>query len=177
MPTYDQHTAGCRVFSFKEGLLSAVAHDLRLRVERFAVDLSDDMSRVSATFDPRSIRVEGAVIDGYLDEQVLSSRDKAKIEKNIVTDVIAVKKWPQIRFASSSITATDGGWRVIGELELAGKRRSITVQARRDGDHIVADVPLHQPNFGIKPFTAMLGTLKIKPGVRVSLRVPVPEGM
>ena len=36
MPHYDATTAECLVLTYKEGLLSAVAHDLEIRVARFA---------------------------------------------------------------------------------------------------------------------------------------------
>jgi hypothetical protein len=38
----------------------------------------------------------------------------------------------------------------------------------------VARVRLHQPDLGIKPYSAMLGTLKIQPGVAVEISVPAP---
>jgi hypothetical protein len=36
----------------------------------------------------------------------------------------------------------------------------------------VAEIKLHQPDFGIKPFTAALGALKVKPDVVVRVSVP-----
>jgi len=38
----DASTAECLVFTEKEGLLSGVAHDLKLRVERFRLRIDDD---------------------------------------------------------------------------------------------------------------------------------------
>ena len=37
---------------------------------------------------------------------------------------------------------------------------------------MVTVVRLHQPDFGIKPYSALLGTLKIKPEVTVRCSVP-----
>jgi hypothetical protein len=36
----------------------------------------------------------------------------------------------------------------------------------------VAEVKIHQPDFGIKPYTAALGALKVKPDVLVRVSVP-----
>jgi len=36
----------------------------------------------------------------------------------------------------------------------------------------VAEVPIHQPDFGIKPYSAMLGALKVKPDLVVRCSVP-----
>lgn len=170
MPRFDATQAECRVFTFKEGLLSAVAHDLELEVRSFEVEV--DERGIRARFDPSSIQVVDAVVDGRRSPGTLSDKDKAKIHSNIVSDVLSVKRHPDVRFESTEVTEKDSGWTVRGRLELAGRTKELVIDARREGDHAVAEVVLHQPDFGIKPFTAMLGTLKIKPDVRVRIRVP-----
>lgn len=161
MPIYDATSARCRVFTFKEGLLSAVAHDLEIEVGTFRVELSEDGTKATATFDARSLRVLDAVVDGRRSPGTLSDRDKRKIEDNIVADVLSAKRHPEIRFESTEITDTA----VRGRLTMAG--RTHDVRCRRDGDVVTAT--LHQPDWGIKPYSAMLGTLKLKPDVRVEL--------
>ena len=172
MPRFDARDADCRVFTYKEGLLSAVAHDLELVVRSFEVDLAEDRSRLVATFDPRSIEVVEPIVDGRRAPGTLSDRDKEKIRATIVSEVIPVKKHPEIRFESIELVERDGGWDVRGKLSLAGRTREIAFFARREGEHAVADVMLHQPDWAIKPYSAMLGTLKIKPDVRVVVRLP-----
>lgn len=172
MPRFDAATADCRIFTYKEGLLSAVAHDLELVVRSFEIDLSEDRSRITARFDVRSIEVVDPIVDGRRAPGTLSDRDKAKIQSNIVSDVIPAKKHPDIRFESTELREEGDGWVVRGRLTIAGHSRDITVPARREGDHAVADVLLHQPDYGVKPYSAMLGTLKIKPDIRIVIRVP-----
>jgi hypothetical protein len=53
-----------------------------------------------------------------------------------------------------------------------GKSRNIQTSVRSDGDRWVAEVKIHQPDFGIKPYTAALGALKVKPDVVVRVSVP-----
>lgn len=172
MPRFDARTADCRVFTYKEGLLSAVAHDLELSVGAFDVELAEDRSRITARFDARSIAVVEPIVDGRRAPGVLSDRDKEKIRANIASDVLPVKKHPEIRFESTELAEEGDGWRVRGRLTLAGVTRELSFAARREGDHAVADVMLHQPDYGIKPYSAMLGTLKIKPDIRVIVRIP-----
>ena len=161
MTTYDQSNAECRVFTFKEGLLSAVAHDLELEVTRFSVEVSEDGSSIRATFDAASLRVLDAMADGRPSPGTISAKDKRKIESNIVDTVLHAKRHPQIRFESTSVSDTS----VVGKLELHG--RSKELRLAREGDTVTATI--HQPDFGIKPFSAMLGTLKIRPSVEVKL--------
>jgi polyisoprenoid-binding protein YceI len=174
MPRYDARDADCRIFTFKEGLLSAVAHDLELVVRTFEVEVSDGGARVTATFDPRSIAVVDAMVDGRRAPGALSDRDKDKIASNIASDVIPVKRHPRIRFESTEVRSDAEGWAIRGRLELAGQTRELVFRAKRSDGHALAEVLLHQPDFGIKPYSAMFGALKLKPDVRVTLRLPMP---
>jgi polyisoprenoid-binding protein YceI len=63
-------------------------------------------------------------------------------------------------------------FRVKGRLEIKGKTRELSFVVRPIGPDWVCEVKLHQPDFGIKPFSAMLGAMKIKPDVDVRLSVP-----
>lgn len=165
MAHLDPSSAEVLVFTFKEGLLSAVAHDLKLRVTKFGVDVDGD--RVTAEFDPTSLRVVNAMKDGKDDPGALPGFAHAEIEKNIVNDVLEPKRHPAIRFETTAITDAQ----VTGRLTLHGQTKSLTGTRRDEGGRKVAEFRFDQRDFGIKPFSAMLGTLKIKPEivVRVSL--------
>lgn len=171
MPTYDASSARCEVLTFKEGLLSAVAHDLCLKVERFTVEVGDDESIV-ARFEPDSLRVEHAMKEGRPDPSALSAKQKREIEGNIAKDVLHVRRHREITFRSTKVEGEGDQRRIEGALRLHGAERTIRAVARREGGRWSAEVELHQPEFGIKPYSAMLGTLKIRPAVRVRISVP-----
>ena len=170
----------CHIFTFKEGLLSAVAHDLKLIVEKCAIEFTkggDDAAGVhgiSATFDPRSIRVVCAQRDGKDQPSSLSADNRAEIERHVQHEVLQTERYPEIRFSSTRVSPRGGGFEVSGELFLHGQRRNLTVQVASQSGHWVAEVRLHQPDFGIKPFSAAFGTLKVKPELLVSVSVPQP---
>ena len=142
-------------------------------MERFDVDVDEAARTVRARFDSASLRVVTAVRDGAPAHGALSDADKAKIEQNIRGEVLMVRDYPDIRFVSTSITREGKATRVAGDLTLHGKTVPVTVEARVEGDRVVVEARLHQPDFGIKPYSAMLGTLKIKPGVLVRCSFPV----
>lgn len=172
MVHFDSNSASCLVFTYKEGLLSKIAHDLQIRVEHFDVDVDEATHAVHARFDPGSLKVLGAVKDGKIDPGELSDGDKEKIRHNITDDVLHTKEHPQITFHSTSVTREGEGYRIEGELMLHGKARPIVATAKAEGDKFATEVWLNQPDFKIKPFTAMLGALKVKPEVRVRIEVP-----
>jgi polyisoprenoid-binding protein YceI len=63
---------------------------------------------------------------------------------------------------------------LTGELTLHGKTRPLTVTTRAVDGRQVAELALHQPDYGIKPYSAMLGTLKIRPELKLRVSVPWP---
>jgi polyisoprenoid-binding protein YceI len=168
----EQNGGEVRIFTFKEGLLSAIAHDLEIAVERFSITWDDARTSVSATFDATSLRVLHPVVHGRASPGTLSARDLAKIEHSIASDVLRTNRFREVRFASSAIEQDGDGLSVRGTLELCGRSNEITARVRRDGATWTTEVVLDQPRWGITPYSAMMGTLKIKPEVRVRVRVP-----
>jgi len=168
---FDAETADCRVFTYRDGLLSMVAHDLELRVTRLTLDVDEAAHTAVATFDATSLRVVQALRDGRPLPDALGANERAQIERSIVGEVLDAAKFPEIRFASTAVADAPGGFRVTGTLALHGRERTIVVPVRVDGDVAVAEVGVHQPDFGIRPYSAMLGALRVKPDVTVRLTV------
>lgn len=172
MARYDAYNSECLVFSFKDGLLSRLAHDLKLQVERFSIEVDDTSHQIKATFDPSSIQVVCAQVNGRDDPATLSKSDKKKIYHNVTKDVLQVRKYPEIRFDSTQVVPRGEGFAVEGLLQMHGKSHNIQTSIRAEGDQWLAEVTVHQSDFGIKPYTAALGALKVKPDVKVRLSVP-----
>ena len=172
MPNYDASTAECLVYTFKDGLLSKVAHDLKLKVGRFTLEVAEDHAKVEATFQLGSVEVVCARKDGRDAHGTLSGSDKGKIVKNMAADVLETKRHGEARFVSKEVTPDGDGFRVSGELTLHGRTRPLNTRVEKRGGRYVTELSLNQLDFGIKPFSAMMGTLKVKPAVRVELSVP-----
>jgi hypothetical protein len=168
MAIYDQNTAECFVFTFKEGLLSPIAHDLRIKVERFSIEVGE--SSVAASFDTSSLRVDTPMKDGKENPSALSDADKAKIAGQIRDDVLHSAKYPEARFQSRSVERrADGGYDLAGDLTLHGVTRPLQVRTEAVGAGQELAVTLHQPDFDIVPFRAMMGTLRIQADVKIRI--------
>jgi hypothetical protein len=173
VPHFDQSSAECLLFTYKDGLLSAIAHDLILRVTRFDGEVDDQSLAIQLRCDASSLRVVSA-LQGGSPADLLNDSDKRKIEQNIVDEVLEAASFPEIRFVSSSVSKEEDGFHVEGSLTLHGQTRAISVKSHLEGERQVARVPIHQPDYGIKPYSAMLGTLKVKPEVTVQIALPRP---
>jgi YceI-like protein len=170
MPSYDESQADCWVLIYKEGLLSPVAHDLRLRVTRFQIQVEVDEASLEASFDTSSLCVDTPMKNGVENPGALSVADMRKIAEQIREEVLHSERYPQARFRSHALNARpDGGYDLSGELTLHGVTRPLVAATRADGLGQRLEVTLHQPDFGIRPYRAMLGTLKIQSDVKIRI--------
>jgi hypothetical protein len=172
MPSYDSTSAECFVFTFKEGLLSPIAHDLRLRITRFSVEVDAAATSVVAKFDTNSLVVDCPMKDGAENPSALSDSDKQKIAGQIRDDVLHSSKHPEAVFRSRTVAARgDGGYDLEGELTLHGVTKALAAQTQLVAGRQQLELRLHQPDFGITPYRAMLGTLKIQADVTIRITV------
>lgn len=168
MTTFDQNSAECFVFTFKEGLLSPIAHDLRIKITRFSIQVDEAAGSLSATFDTASLRVDTPMKDGQENPSALSDGDKEKIAGQIRDDVLHSSKHPEARFQSRSLQKqADGSYIIEGDLTLHGTTKPISGRTSVVGGKQQLDLALNQPDFGITPYKAMMGTLKIAPELKI----------
>ncbi|MFI5398063.1 MAG: YceI family protein [Candidatus Binatia bacterium] len=172
MRHFDASSAECFVFTSKEGLLATVAHDLKIRVTKFHIDIDEDRHAIQARFDAASLRTVCATRDGVDAPGTLSASDKREIDQNISRDVLDAGAYPEITFTSSSVQQNGGRYLVKGALALHGRKRQVTVHVSKARTWFVGEARIHQPDFGIRPYSALLGTLKVKADVTVRISVP-----
>ena len=161
MARYDASLAEILVFTFKEGLLGAVAHDLKLKATKFTLEVDGSTARLE--LDPASLRVVTAMKGGVESPSLLSPAKFLDIEDNLTKEVLMVKKFPTIHFNATRVTDSE----VVGQLTLHGQTHE--VRGRRSVS--TAEFTVDQRQFGIKPFSALLGTLKVKPEVTVRVKL------
>ena len=90
MSPHDAAQAEVLVFTFKEGALSALAHDLKISVTKVELDTTDDA--ITARFDAHSLRVVCPRKEGRDNPGVLPTVLYGEIEKNIVKEVLESAK-------------------------------------------------------------------------------------
>jgi len=162
------------VYTFKEGFLSTVAHDLLIDVTNFTIKLNvSDASAQSASVEAEilanSLKIVCAMKDGQQNYDALKEKDKADIEEATFKDVLHPSKYPIINFRSTNIQEKDGTYHVKGELTLHGVTRPIEFDAKTTtGKDLKGRVTIAQKDFGIKPYKALLGTLKVKNEVDIA---------
>jgi polyisoprenoid-binding protein YceI len=152
----------------KTGAAAKAGHDLDIKVSSWSAQLdlgeAPAPSSMSLTADSRSLKV----IAGSGGMQSLGDDDRANIEQTI-DDVVL--KGGAISFRSTHVypaAGGDGELHVHGDLNLLGRTGPIEFRLRLDDDgHLSGCATVVQTAFGLKPFSALFGTLKVSDAVEV----------
>jgi len=166
----DQSAGDLTLHTGRAGLGSKVGHDLTLRVGQWSgvAELADDgtVSALQLTAALRSLEVLRG--DGGL--KPLSDKDKGTILSNAM-DTLKAKAYPDLVFEASGLTLAEGQSRVTGTVALAGATgaQDLELTVAREGNvvRVQAHGELVQSAFGIKPYSGMLGALKVQDTVEV----------
>jgi polyisoprenoid-binding protein YceI len=155
------------VQAFAEGLLSAFGHDPVLAIK----DFSGEVQFVPGSFESASVKMTIKADSIVLSNEV-KEKDRIELEQTMREQVLEIAKYPEIIFVSSNISVTrlaEGRYRarVIGDLTFHGatqKNLWITSEVTVSGESLRAmgEFSLKQTDFGIKPFSAVGGTIKLK---------------
>lgn len=167
--------ATLRVKTYRAGVASKAGHDLVIDVTRweatFAVAEDPAQSSVELSADPRSLEVK----EGLHGVKPLSDKDRADIHKSIDGKVLGGQP---IAFRSTAVEPAEGGAHlsVSGDLDLAGTTRPVSFELRVGPDgQLSGSAELQQSDWGIKPYSAMMGALKVRDNVDLVLDASLPS--
>ncbi len=150
------------------GAVAVAGHDLLIRVTAWeaTLDVGEDPAQTSIAFsaDATSLRVH----EGVGGMQELVEEDKESIRQTIDDEVL---KGTEIAFRSTAVEpAEDGRLAVQGELTLAGAVRPLAFDlVAGDDGTLGATVILKQSNWGMTPYSALFGALKVADEVEIVL--------
>jgi polyisoprenoid-binding protein YceI len=115
------------------------------------------------------------VVDGTGGVQKLTEEDRVDISKTIDDEVL---EKAAIKFRSTGSEAHEGGDRlhVKGDLEIAGHSHpaEFDLDVSADG-RITGIAVLQQTDFGMKPYSALFGALKVANEVEVVAEASLPS--
>jgi polyisoprenoid-binding protein YceI len=164
----------CEVLTRREGVLSAVGHDLRIAATRssWTVDLA--RGALTGVIEAAGLQVASAMRGDRDDPGALSESDRQMIDRAMRDDVLEVRRFPEIR-VNATFERRDEKALVKGTVTLRGVERPFQAEATRDGAWWTASCAFDQTAFGIRPYTAMLGALKVRREVVVRVRLRLAE--
>jgi polyisoprenoid-binding protein YceI len=87
-------------------------------------------------------------------------------------EVLDAAKYPEIIFRSTGVdAASEGSWKVQGELTLHGQTKSVAVEVREAGGHYTGASRFNLSDFGIKPIKVAGGSVRVKDEIRIEFDI------
>lgn len=157
---------------FREGMAKKAGHDLIIDVNSWkataTIAENPAESSFSATADVGSMTVR----EGVGGVKPLSEGDKNDIKKNITQKILTS---PEVSFTSTAVQPNGDAATVTGDMRIMGKTAPASVKLAKEGSKVKGNFSVVQSNWGIKPFQAMMGALKVKDQVEIELEADLPS--
>jgi polyisoprenoid-binding protein YceI len=152
----------------RKGAASKAGHDLLIEVGSWQATLDPEAQpALTLTADSRSFRV----LEGTGGVKSLDDDDKANIAQTIDDEVL---KGRAIEFRSTQVERRPDGLSVTGELTLGDRSSPVAFELALDNGRLTGGATVKQTDFGIKPYTALFGALKVADEVRIGIDAKAP---
>jgi polyisoprenoid-binding protein YceI len=159
------------VHTTRTGLGAKAGHDLTIDVTHWhgdaTVDTADPAnSRVTVEVDADSSEVREAT--GGV--KPLTNADRAEISKTL-KEILHTAQHPTITFRSRRVDGSAGSFAVDGDLTIMGVTQAVTVQGGLTDGRVVGGATVVQRRWGIRPYSAFFGALKLSDEVKVAFDI------
>ncbi len=153
-----------------------LAHDLVLTANEWSGTLNVDADNPAASSAALSIDARSIdIVEASGGMKGLSDKDRKDIGKNIDDKVLQTSKFSELTFQSTSVSGAEPNFNVAGNMTIVGNTRPVNVTLAVSGTDVTAKTTISQKDFGIKPFSAMLGAIKLRDDVEFELHVSLPS--
>lgn len=157
--------------TFREGLAAQVGHDLVLEFTVWSAQAAPPGAEGGASLEVRVDLTSLRALEGTGGVKPLTDRDRRDIAGN-ARKALDSQHYPDAVFRSASFTATENGGVFDGTLTLHGADRPLRLAVTRTGDgRLRARATVRQTEYGIKPYSAFLGALKLRDAVEIDADV------
>ncbi|TDC83160.1 YceI family protein [Actinomadura sp. 7K507] len=154
----------------RSGLGRRAGHDLTIEATRWTAVVEAreplDGSSVEVTVDVDALEVR----EGTGGVKPLTDEDRAEIGKNL-RKVLDVRRYPQITFVSTGIA---GDELIEGDLTIMGRVKPVRIRVGLSGDRVQGGVTVTQSRWGIKPYSAFFGALRLADDVEIEFDLRLP---
>jgi polyisoprenoid-binding protein YceI len=167
-------TARLLIKTGRAGLGRRAGHDLTIEAARWSGEAAlavgaPDRSSGSVTVETGSLKVR----EGKGGLKALTDADRAEIERTLADKALLhTAEHPTITFCSTRVTGTPQSFEITGDLTIKGRTHPVTVHGEGNGDGLLRGWAIvTQSTWGIKPYTAFLGALRLADEVRIEFEV------
>ena len=159
------------VHTTRTGLGAKAGHDLTIEVTRWHAHATVDSvtpanSSVTVEVDADSFEVR----KGTGGVKPLSDADRAEIHQTL-KGILHTAQHPTITFRSRRVDGSAASFTCDGELMIMGVTHPVALQGRVADGRVVGGATVVQSRWGIRPYSAFFGALKLSDEVKVDFDV------
>lgn len=166
----NQDDGELRILTGVAGPAAKMGHRLTIAMQSWQATVAwadDEPAGAELVVDVDSLQV----LNGEGGVTPLSGPEKVVVRANALKS-LDVKKHPMITFRADTIVKTDTGYQLDGPLQIHGKTRNqvveLAVDDTTDAWVLSAQVPVTQTEFGVKPYSLLMGSMKVADEVTIS---------
>ncbi len=155
----------------RTGLGAKAGHDLTIEVTRWHGRATVDAATPANSSVAVEVEVDSLEVrEGTGGVKPLTDADRAEIKKTL-GKVLHTAQHPTITFQSRQVEGSAGSFTVDGELTVMGVTQSIMVQGRVTDGRVVGGATVAQSQWGIRPYSAFFGALKLSDEVKIDFDI------
>jgi polyisoprenoid-binding protein YceI len=155
----------------RDGLVAQAGHDLTIALTSWSGELTVGDQGVPTGLEVR-VRIDSlSVLEGTGGIRPLSDRDRRDIAVT-ARRLLGSDRHPEAVYTATDFKPADGGGVIEGMFTLAGSSQQLRLDVSETGrDRYRATTTVVQSAHAIRPYTAFLGTLKVRDAVDVEVEV------
>jgi polyisoprenoid-binding protein YceI len=163
------HNGRLLLRTFREGVAAMVGHDLVIEATgwRGTVTVPEGgQPHIAVEVDVRSLEVR----EGLHGAKPLTDRDRQEI-KETMAELLGADHDPLVSYVSGAVQLAGGSATVDGQLTLLGVTQPLRLAIQAGDGVVTATATVQQSRWGIKPYKAFMGALKVRDEVEVEATV------
>jgi polyisoprenoid-binding protein YceI len=160
--------------TFRDGLASTAGHDLVIELPRWSGELVVNDDKTPESLEVR-IDIDALVVrDGSGGLKPLTDRDRREIATT-ARRLLATDRHPEAVYTATRFEMSGDNAVVEGDLTIRGVTRPLRLQVSQPEPGTYRGTgTLVQSAYGIKPYTAFFGALKVRDAVDIEVNAGIP---
>lgn len=161
----------------RTGLGSKAGHDLTIEVTRWRGNVVIDAANPAGSSVTVEVDVDSfEVRQGTGGVKPLTDADRANIKDTLRGKILNTGRYPTITFGSSQVSGTAESFRIDGDLTIVGVTQPVIVEGQLAAGRARGSAVIVQSRWGIRPYSALLGALRLRDEVEVQFDIDLTSG-